>query len=54
MAMKLSKAAVLNIPNATTLYYNLSCCSDPSIIKLFLLLLPNCNLGTVMNSNVNI
>ena len=36
------------------LYYSSSCCGDPPTIKLFSLLLHNCNSATVMNHNVNI
>ncbi|CAO2593992.1 hypothetical protein LEMLEM_LOCUS7524 [Lemmus lemmus] len=38
----------------STLSYSSSCCADTPTIKLFLLLLPNCNFATVINRNVNI
>lgn len=39
----------LIVPNAETLSFSSSCCGDPQIVKLVLLLLCNCNLATIMN-----
>ena len=48
-------AGVLKFPDAVTSWYSwysYSCCGDPPPIKLFLLLLYNCNFAAVMNYNV--
>ena len=51
----LAKAVVLNLPNSGIPQYSASPCGDTqSTIKLFLLVLHNCNFATVMNCNVNI
>jgi hypothetical protein len=44
----------LTLPNAMTLSYDFSGCSDHPIITLFLMLLYNCDFVTVMNHNVNV
>jgi len=48
-----SRAVVLILLMPPSLIQFLKC-GDPPIIKLFLLLLHNCNFATVMNHNVNI
>lgn len=48
-----TRAMVLNLSHAATLYYSLLCCSD-SIIKLSLLLLHHYNFATIIYCNVNI
>ena len=42
----------LNLPNAVTPSYSISCCGDPPTIELFLLLLHNYNFAATMNCNV--
>jgi hypothetical protein len=48
-----SKAAVLNLPNAAALSYSSSYGDPPPTMKLFSLLLHNCNFAAVKNHNVN-
>lgn len=45
---------LLPTPNAATLEYSFSCCSDPTHKIIFSALLPNCDFATVKNCNVNI
>jgi hypothetical protein len=51
---KKSGAVVLNLPNAVTIELQFLMLWWPPSIKLFFLLLHNCNFATVMNHNVNI
>ena len=48
-------AEVLTLPKAATLLYSSLCCGDPTpTIKLFLLLLHNCNFATFRNQKVKV
>ena len=53
-----SRAVLLNLPNAVTLYLVQLVLhvevTPPTLMKLFLLLLHNCNFATAMNCNINI
>lgn len=50
----ISKAVILNLPSAASLYYTTPCCGEPPAITLFLLLRHDSDFATVKNCNVNV